>query len=66
MLLLYLVKELMSAKRAINDKLQGSVANNQIKKVLLVSLWVKFFLNLRIFGKVTSKNVIVSCTSALG
>ena len=38
---------LMSAKRAINDKLQGSVAtclrygrvvNNQIKKVLLVSL----------------------------
>ena len=43
----------MSAKQAINDKLQGSVAtylrcggrvNNQIKKGLLLSLWVKFFL----------------------
>jgi len=41
----------MSAKQAINDKLQGSVAtyfrcgavvNNQIKKSLLLSLWVKF------------------------
>jgi len=41
---------LMSAKQAINDKLQGSVAaylrcggvvNNQIKKGLLLSLWVK-------------------------
>jgi len=40
---------LMSAKRVINDKLQGSVAtylrwdgviNNQIKKGLLLSLWV--------------------------
>ena len=40
----------MSAKRAINDKLQGSVTtnlrcggvvNNQIKKGLLLSLWVK-------------------------
>jgi len=45
---------LMSAKQAINDKLQGSVAtclrcggivNNQIKKGLLLSLRVKFFLN---------------------
>jgi len=43
---------LMSAKQAINDKLRGSVAtylscggvvNNQIKKGLLLSLWVKFF-----------------------
>ena len=43
----------MSAKRAINDKLQGSVAtylrhgrvfNNQIKKGLLLSLWVKIVL----------------------
>ena len=42
----------MSAKQAINDKLQGSVAtylrfggvvNNQIKKGLLLSLWVNFF-----------------------
>jgi len=42
----------MSAKQANNDKLQGSVAtylrysglvNNQIKKGLLLSLWVKFF-----------------------
>ena len=40
----------MSAKQAFKDKLQGSVAaylryaevvNNQIKKGLLVSLWVK-------------------------
>ena len=42
----------MSAKQAINDKLQGSVAtylrcggiiDNQIKKGLLLSLWVNFF-----------------------
>jgi len=42
----------MSAKQAINDKLEGSVAtylrcgevfNNQIKKGLLLSLSVKFF-----------------------
>jgi len=42
----------MSAKQAINDKLQGSVAtylrcggvvNNQIKTGLLLSLWVKIF-----------------------
>jgi len=40
----------MSAKQVINDKLQGSVAtylrcggliNNQIKKGLLLSLWMK-------------------------
>jgi len=40
----------MSAKQAINDKLQGSVAvylrcgevvNNQIKKSLLLSMWFK-------------------------
>ena len=45
---------LMSAKQAINDKLQGSVAayltccgvvNNQIKKGLLLSLCVKKNLN---------------------
>ena len=43
----------MSAKQAINDKLQGSVAtylkcggvvNNQLKKGLLLSLWVKTLL----------------------
>ena len=42
----------MSAKQAINDRLQGSVAtylrcggfvNNQIKKGLLLSVWVQFF-----------------------
>jgi len=42
----------MSAKQAINDKLEGSVAtylrcgevlNNQVKKGLLLSLSVKFF-----------------------
>jgi len=63
-------KTLMSAKQAINDKLQGSVAtclkhgrvvDNRIKKGLLLSL-TEFFLNRWIFGKVTSKNVIVSCT----
>jgi len=52
-----------------NDRLQGSVAiylrrggvvNNQIKKDLLLSVRVNFFLNRRIFGKVTSKSVIVS------
>jgi len=51
-----LCETLMSAKQATNDKLQGSVAaylrcggviNNQIKKGLglLLSLWVKKFLN---------------------
>ena len=60
-------KILMSAKQAINDKFQGSVAayfrcggdiNNKIKKGLLLSLYVNFFvLNRWIFGKVASKNV---------
>ena len=57
-------------KQAISDNLQGSVAtylrcgdvvNNQIKKKLLPRLWV-FFLNWWIFGKVTSKSVVVLCT----
>ena len=48
----------MSAKQAINEKLQGSVAtylrcvgvvNKQIKKGLLLSLWVKFFKSLNIW-----------------
>jgi len=50
-----LCETLMSPKQAINSKLQGSVAtylrcgdgdivNNQIKKGLLLSPWVKFFL----------------------
>ena len=48
-------KTLMPAKQAINDKLQSSVAtylkcgvvfNNQIKKGLLLSLWVKTILKL--------------------
>ena len=63
------------SKTVINDKLQGSVAtylrrggivNNRIKKGLLMSLRVKFFLNGWIFGKVRSKSVVVSCTCALG
>ena len=42
----------MSEKHAINDKLQGSIAtyliygevfDKQIKKGLLLSLWVEFF-----------------------
>jgi len=65
------VPTLMSAKQAINDKLQGSVAtylrcggvvNNRIKKGLLLSVWVKLFLNRWIFGRVTSKSLVVSCT----
>jgi len=64
------IETLMSAKQAINDKLQGSVAiyfrcggvvNNQIRKSLLLSVSV-IFLNRKIFGKVISKNVIVSYT----
>jgi len=64
---------LMSAKQAINDKLQGSVAlrcgwvvNNQIKEGLLLSLRVNFFKSVNMCGKVTNKNVIVSCACALG
>ena len=62
---------LLSAKQAINDKLQhnvatylrcGGVVNNQIKTGLLLSLRVKNFFNRSILCKVTSKNVIVSCT----
>jgi len=69
MLLHYLDREtLMSAKQAINDKLQGiatylkcgGLVNDQIKKGLLLSLRVKRLKS--VFGKVTSKNVIVSCT----
>jgi len=56
MLLHYLVKQ---AKQAINDRLRGNVAkylrcggvaNNQIKKSLLLSVRVNFFLNRWIFG----------------
>jgi len=58
-------------KQAINEKLQGNVAthlrcggvvNNQNKKGSVLSLSAKFFLNGWIFGKVKSKNVVVSCT----
>jgi len=61
----------MSAKQAINDKLQGSVAtylmcggvvNNQIRKGLFAESVSEIVLNRWIFGKVTSKNVVVSCT----
>jgi len=60
----------MSAKQALNDKLQGSVAaylrcggvvNNQIKKGLLLSLRVKKLKSVNIWQSF-SKNVIVSCT----
>ena len=53
-MLLHYLETLMSAKQATNDKLQRSVAtylrcggvvNNQIKRGLLMSLRVKFFLN---------------------
>ena len=48
----------MSAKQAINDKLRGSVTtylrcggvvNNQIKKGLLLSVWVNFFKSVNIW-----------------
>jgi len=50
----------MWAKHAINDKLQGNVAtylrrggivNNQIKKGLLLSLWVKKIKSMNILAK---------------
>jgi len=58
----------MSAKQAINDKLQGSVdaylrcgrvVHNQIKKWLTAESGSNLK---KIFAKVASKNVIVSCT----
>ena len=63
----------MSAKQTINDKLQGSVAtylrygevfNKQIKKGLLLSLWVIFFKSVNISPsyKQYCNNVIVSYT----
>ena len=54
----------MSAKQAINDKLQVSVAaylrcggvfNTQIKKGLLLTVWVYFFVIGEYFGKVTQE-----------
>ena len=47
----------MSAKQAINDKLQGSVGTylrwggvaNQIKKVFLLSVWLIFFKSVNIW-----------------
>ena len=59
------IETLISAKQAINNKLQGSVAtylkcggvvNNQIKK--------KMFKIVEYLAKITSKNVVVSCTSS--
>ena len=55
---------LRSAKHAINDKLQGSVAtylrcggfvNNQIKKDLLLSVRVNFFLNCEYLAKLPAR-----------
>jgi len=60
---------LLSAKQAINDKLQGSVVthlrydgvvNNQIKKGLLLSLRVKKVLKSVNIWQITSKNIILS------
>ena len=60
---------LLSAKQAINDKLQGSVVthlrydgvvNNQIKKGLLRSLRVKKVLKSENIWQITSKNIILS------
>ena len=61
-------------KTSINDKLLASVAtffrcggvvNYHIKKGWLLSVWVNFFLNRWIFGKITSKSVVISCTARL-
>jgi len=68
MLLHYL--ELMLAKQAINDKLQGSVAtylrcggavNNHIRKGLLLSLSVEFFKSVNISQSYKQERD-VSCT----
>ena len=62
---------LMSAKQALDHKLQGSVAayltcggvvNNQIKNGLLLSLGVKSILNSVNIWQSYEQNVIVSCT----
>jgi len=67
----YLMKHWSLKTSDFNDKSQGNVAtylrrggvvNNQITKGLLLSVPVKQFLNRWIFGKVTSKKVVVSCT----
>jgi len=42
------------------------VPAGQIKKSLLLSVWVNFFLNRWIFGKVTSKSVIVILAHSVG
>ena len=57
----------MSAIQAINDKLQGSVAtylrcggvvNNQIKKGLLLSLWVKNIKSVNIWQKLQARALL--------
>jgi len=55
----------MSAKQAIHDKLQGVVVGLWITELRKVYCWICewIFLNRWIFGKVTSKSVVVSCTS---
>jgi len=66
-----LPRETLSAKQAINNKLQGSVATylrcdgvviNEIKKSLLLGLRVKKILKSVNIWQSYSKNVIVSCT----
>ena len=61
---------LMSAEQTINDKLQGSVAaylrcggvvNNEIRKGSLLTE-SEFFNRWIVFGNVTSKSVVVSCS----
>ena len=56
---------LMSAKQAIHDKLQGVVVGLWITELRKVYCWICewIFLKRWIFGKVTSKSVVVSCTS---
>jgi len=64
----------MPAKQATNDKLQGSVAtylrcggvaNNQIKKGLLLSLWVKTFLeSVNIWQKLQARTWVIACNFA--
>ena len=65
----------MSAKQAINDKLQGSVAtylscggvvNNQIKKGLLLSLWVKIFLIGKYLAKLQARMWLSHALCVLG
>ena len=62
---------LISAKQALNDKLQrseaaylscGGVVNNQIKNGLMLSLWLKKMKSVNIWQSYKQKSDCLSCT----